>query len=557
MEFLDNRIRIDEVRRAAVPAPLVSGLVGHCPGRINVQVLQRNRVLLGELERAGFSRTADRLERGAALRPEELYFLPIPISSGDELDSVFPNARTGLAQLAETADALRAEAGAGAAEAFFPAPLADGDDVRPLRSDAAGGTRAWLPWAADDFFAGGGERLWIVRVPEPRSEPLGPHDPRDLEDALDLRQAIRHGGGKTLRRDLSPGLLVHRLGLLALLRIPQIGVVALPDLERLLLPDGAEPEPLEPVRPVPVFMPCGSGQRGQVPAADGGHPGAGAGALDFPEAMQMLAGTLEAVRPDVQCLLTLPMERAPGGRVSAAGPGPAIDPRALAAVADMAGDTTAGTLRRLQLLWPYLRNESRGIHSPTGPVAAGQVRQAKALGVWRSIAGTPLGSRAVTYPRLSRAQLRTLREEPGIGLLTDRRGQLVLDDERLAVPALHPGAYDIADIKRWSGYRSGEVRRFIGFLLRELAALGDTLVFTADDRDPRPRILLEAFFNGLHGRGALRGRQPRDAFTIRKSDRREGVIAYDIDVAPAVPIDKLILSFVNRAGRWQAGVADG
>jgi hypothetical protein len=125
------------------------------------------------------------------------------------------------------------------------------------------------------------------------------------------------------------------------------------------------------------------------------------------------------------------------------------------------------------------------------------------------------------------------------------------------VPALHPDDYlPAVDQSRYDGYRSGEVARFMGWLLRRLRALGEVLVFDLEPRDPRPRLLLEDLLRRLHGAGALRGNQPEEAFSIREGQRGPGILAYDIELAPAFPVDKLRLTFANREGHWQPTLMD-
>jgi hypothetical protein len=136
---------------------------------------------------------------------------------------------------------------------------------------------------------------------------------------------------------------------------------------------------------------------------------------------------------------------------------------------------------------------------------------------------------------------------------------LKLDDERLLVPALHRDDYLLPGINndystRLSGLRSAEVVRFLGYLVRELRELGDHLIFNVDPQDPRPQLVLERFFLDLYRAGALRGASAQDAFRITRASSAENVIAFDIEIAPAYPIDKIIITFINRDGEWQAGV---
>ena len=43
--------------------------------------------------------------------------------------------------------------------------------------------------------------------------------------------------------------------------------------------------------------------------------------------------------------------------------------------------------------------------------------------------------------------------------------------------------FDAVDMRRFDGYRSGELARFMGYLIRQLHALGELLVFDVDFRD--------------------------------------------------------------------------
>ena len=75
-------------------------------------------------------------------------------------------------------------------------------------------------------------------------------------------------------------------------------------------------------------------------------------------------------------------------------------------------------------------------------------------------------------------------------------------------------------------------------------------MFNVDVADPRPELALDAFFRGLHQAGALRGDLPEDAFRIERRFPQEGAVSFDIEIAPAFPIDRLRLTFANRNGTW-------
>ena len=491
------------------PAALETAMLGHLPGRVRLERLRPDA--RAAMRAAGLGEAVDHLDDLPVprLRPRDihrlraLHHLPIPLLSAAELDDIFPDCR-----------------------------------CRPTgyRSILAG-ARAWLPDAVDDFFANGGERLWVLRIPQaegpggflPRAVRAPAPEVLTLEDPLTLR------------------------GLAALLPLPGLAVIAAPDLERRAIPARLPDIPRRRLdNPEPVFAPC-AGTPGEPPAErrrrdempgppDPDEPAATLDALD------RICNALARYRPDLQYLQTLPL-----AYVDAAG-GPAPHAGLIAALIDRRDRAEGTGLRRVQFLYPYLRGPGRDLASPVGLVAGRQAGVARRAGVWRSMAGQALVTDAVPYPPLERRAAERLRDRPGIGCLVLRRGRVELEDERLAVPALHPDDWvGRGDPRGYDGYRSGEVRRFLGHLIRRLRALGEALIFVADPRDPRPRLLLEDLFRGLHAAGALRGALPEESYRIRPGLAGEGVIAYDIEIAPAFPIDRLRLTFVNRDGEWQAG----
>jgi hypothetical protein len=74
---------------------------------------------------------------------------------------------------------------------------------------------------------------------------------------------------------------------------------------------------------------------------------------------------------------------------------------------------------------------------------------------------------------------------------------------------------------------------------------GEQLVFSVDPRDPRPGMLLRDFFDRLHRQGALRGRLPEDAYRVEQKQDGEATLIFEIEIAPAFPIDLIRLTFVH------------
>lgn len=498
-ELLASRIALTPRPLLPRNAVLEVAMLGHCPGPVRVERLLALRGALAEMRTLGFGEAVAQLQAGSGdASLMALQHLPIPLRSSAEFHDIFPQAIS--------------------ADTAYVSVLA--------------GRRAWLPRCVDDFFANGGEKLWVVVVPEAQGK----------DGFLPAENTLLHDVS-TLR------------GLACALVIPTLGAVAFPDLERLQIP--ARLPDIPRVRldnPAPRFVPCSSDldddhrerrHSAEVELGDMPPPAA------LNRILQGVLPWLAKQRPDVQCLMTLPL--AYNGELDS----PAVDERALQWIRDIRDGDSGPHLRHIQFLFPYLRGPRFDLVSPVGLIAGKQAARAQARGPWRSIAGQPLESAGLPYPPLTIVDRVQLRDDPGVGVLQHRNGRVQLDDERLVVPALHPDDYRNAEAPgRFDGYRSAEVMRLLGYLRRQLNALGEQLIFNLDYRDPRPRLLLERFFRQLQQRGALRGATAQEAFRIEESHTREGVMVYEIMIAPAFPIDRIRLTFINRQGEWQGRVND-
>jgi hypothetical protein len=168
-------------------------------------------------------------------------------------------------------------------------------------------------------------------------------------------------------------------------------------------------------------------------------------------------------------------------------------------------------------------------------VVAGSIaKSARQRGAWRSIAGTPLLADALPFPVVGRLDAARLRETQALSVLLLVDGRLELDDERCRA-------------SEWGD--SAEVVRFIGDLRRRLTRFGERLAFVIDPDDPRLELGLTRFFTGLHQAGALRGKTADAAFSLTRRPVGDSAVAWDIAIAPAYPIDKIVLSFVHTRER--------
>ncbi|QTF94239.1 hypothetical protein [Halomonas sp. BM-2019] len=493
--LLGSRVVLTPRPRQRRAAALEVAMLGHCPGRMRMERLRAMEAALDDMRAAGLGRIVDELLADAR---GSLHDVPIPLSSSAEFHDLFPDAASARTR---------------------------------YRSELAG-DRAWLAQAVDDFFANGGERLWMMAVEE-----------HGEEGADDARHAFLP----------SPDARLHApeslRGLDLMMTIASISVIAQPDLERLQipprLPDIARVR-LE--NPDPQFLPCSRNldddhreRRHSSELPDMPEP------WPFAQLLPRLLGPLAKRRPDIQYLFTLPLTyQADRGS-------PAVDPEALAVLRARSSGRGVAMLRHMQFLFPYLRGPRYSLRSPVGLVAGLQAATARQFGPWHSMAARPMTTDSLPWPAPSLAQTTGLREDPGIGILLSRNGRVSLDDERLVVPALPAEDADaIRDPARRAGFRAGEIMRFIGFLRRQFTLLGEHLIFDVDPGDPRPRLLIDAFLRRLHAQGALRGALPEDAFRITRLAPGAGVAGFEIEIAPAFPIDRLHLTFANRNGNWKA-----
>jgi len=500
----DARIHLAAEPARQIRPALEVAMPGHCPGPANWRWLLEQPQLVGLIEQAGYHDQLDALRKldkllksGVGEGPSDdtdiasltlLQNIPLPLDSLSHFNHLFP-------------------------QAFTTGTL--------YRSQLAGNA-AWLPLAVRDFFAGtrgnGPQRLWVIPVSEHAQQ----------EGFLPSQDTVWEDNKLISAFDRALGL-------------PDVGLIALPDLERLQVPADLPDIPrLRLPNQVPAFLPCSSEYDDmhrerryseEIPKAPAPR--------DFVNTLNALAGLIARRRPDMHLLLGMPFD--PDGETES----PRISPDDLNRLGNYRESARGHYLRRVQLTFPYLRSARHALKSPAGVLAAEMAKRSR-QGSWLSVAGRPLGDEARPYPPINRNLATELRDTHAIGVFIEERGQLKLDDERLAAGVFNDSAEHA---------RSGEIARFLGWLQRELRRLGEQLVFDVDPRDPRPRILLESFFGQLHARGALRGTMPGDAFTIRQMAPAGSTLLFEIELAPAFPIDRIRLS-ISRDGHdqgWQVG----
>jgi hypothetical protein len=501
MYLADQRV-IPQARPAAQQtAGFEVVMLGHCGGKADLSQLRADAVAeisaLGLVDAAtnikriqsGELQVAD-LTQGKQL--QYLYDIPVPILSLADFQVLFPQARQ------------------------WPANY---------KSQLAG-EHYWLPKAVEDFFTEtnplptGAKKLWLVRVDE--AEGQSGFLPQVLCDLTDT---------STLK------------GLHLAMLPPAAGLVAMPDLERLQIPQQLPDIPRVRLQnPAPAFLPCSEKQ----PAEDGHRERRYSDEMPVfsePwETKKIVSNIIEPLhrhRPDMQCLWSLGLEYH-----SSRGT-PSLSSAALQDVTTLRTNSLySHGLHRIQFLFPYLRSAQQ-LYSASGLLAGRIASQSVQAGAWRSVAGLALPDSSLPYPAIDHREAAQLRESYGLGLFIRRGGRTYLDDERLASPYTPKFGHALGDD---SAQRSGEFVRFMGFLQRQLYRLGESILFTLDPLDPRPKLLLEQFFNRLHELGALRGGVAENAYSIVQVPAGENALKYEIQIAPAFPIDRIQLSFSHQRG---------
>jgi len=412
-----------------------------------------------------------------------VYGLPIPIESPVQFDTLFPLA--------------------GSINTRYGSRLA--------------GRSSWLRQAVADFFYRENNqqnqrgKLWIICVDEAREQQA--FLPADSDDWLSVESATAFSRA---------------------LMIPSLACILLPDLERLQVPAQLQDVPrLRLANPVPEFLPCSANvdddhreRRSRSELGQQAEP------LDFSELLAPMLRVLQQRRPDVHLLLSLPFEpeqEAEQIQVSSA---------ALNDLETLKSSQVQRALSQTQLLYPYLKDASQRLRSAAPLVAGAIARSVEEKGVWRSVAGQPLSFTHQSYPSLRPQQRLDLEEQFDISVLHLRNAGLALEDERVLAGVFSDSSEHA---------KSAEISRFLGWLRRELEKWGNDLLFEVDPNDPRPEIALRYFFSRLHRSGALRGRLPEDAFSIRPIRSQENALVFEIEIAPAFPIDRIVINLSSDA----------
>jgi uncharacterized protein len=376
----------------------------------------------------------------------------------------------------------------------------------------------YLVGAVRDFFRQGGSRCWVVPAGLPAEPPAGVVA---VTAALDALVPGAFGGAEA-----TPSERTTWRGLAQLLDLPEVALVALPDLPATV---GAQPSsaPVVPPEPVPVqqFIECAAPPP-EPPGATLHRIGpprlAGAQWDQWRDAVAAAVRWLKAHRPDVQLIAALPLGEV--GSPEEGDPLPALLAAGRLAPVDDGGIATAW----LQLAWPWAQLDTGGdrlggLAPPDGIVAGMLARNALLRGTFRSAAGSRPEGVGALEPTPSR---RALWQRHPVALpAVAGAGEAALL-ERLTVIGRAPrglswggpthGLRLLSDCTTATdpAWRQGGVSRLVGVVRREVQRVGEGAVFTANGPQTwrSVRRSLAGALGALQRAGGL---HPVDGFEVR------------------------------------------
>lgn len=485
-------------------------MIGHVERDASLDYLFSNPAMLADMRAAGYSEVLDLLrteyeKAEQPLRSHPLHGLPIPLRSVEEFQQLFSSAGS--------------------------------EDLRNKFVSRLGGNYPWLPIAIEDFFQIEvmqlPRRLWIIVVAQAQGS-----DAFLTPDAAVAPASNAQADAQLKSRPRSEqiaDILQRQPALLRALDLPNLGLLCLPDFERVHIPPSLAHIPsLRVANPAPAFLPCGTNTNDGIAETSPIQTAQPDESTEFMVHLQRLLRVIAAYRRDVNLLLAFPFD------VNRNAESPQHSQLAVTQLNQWKQGAEAHLLRHVQLVFPYLRDIRGNLGSPCALLAGKTLASASTRGEWRSIAGMALPTTKRTFPAVSLKLCAQLRDHPGPGLavLREDNAQVQLDDERLPTPyvASQPST------------NSGELARFMGGMLRALENMGMNLLFENQQQLDQSDIALRDFFTRLHAQGALRGRRPEDAFSLRRTHSDTGELIVEIELAPAIAIDRIQVDLRNHNG---------
>ncbi|VAW63270.1 hypothetical protein MNBD_GAMMA09-513 [hydrothermal vent metagenome] len=424
-------------------------------------------------------------------------------------------------------------------------------------SDDNTGATGYLSAAVRSFFAQGGRKCYVVRV----------------DDGLSLKAK------KTERLQLvekiipgyPAGISVNRSdrtswkGIGHVLGLPDVSIVCVPDLPALMQLDNSKIITQAPElshTPEEQFVECSEVYDEEV--QDNSVDGIFAPRCDlngykiWGEIVHILTVFIARYRIDIQLIVAVPL---PSESSTADKDLLGFMHRQLwlSGSVDMNQSVASAFL---QLSYPWLKTPgsqmlAENIEPPDGAIAGMLARNALIRGAYRSASGINQTDIQDIYPRLSREEMYAKWNSAAI----NASPQANLAD-RVSLFGYTPEGVELLSDVTTSNitlYRSANVNRIISLVIRSATDAGDEFVFETNGEALWSEInrRLNALLRLLYDLGALRGKQPENAFLVRcgrntmtQNDIDSGRVIAEIHIEPAASIETIdVILSMNRSGK--------
>jgi hypothetical protein len=420
---------------------------------------------------------------------------------------------------------------------------------------------SYLGAAVRSFFAQGGRKCYVIRAGDPSI--LYPTDD-GLTRAERMNQRIAQLiPGFPFEAGVSATDPQNWKGIGLLFGLPDVSFVCMPDLADIV---AAPPEIINPPEPLPApdedFVECSAPQAVspdtqarflRAPRCDE------TGYTTWAQAISITANLIARELREIQLIAAVPIPEAGSAANSDllrflvdGGYGP------LAAHMTTRGDGISSAF--VQLAYPWVktagsRNLPEQLESPDAVLAGVLARSALLNGAFRSAAGLHLADVHDVYPSLRRDQVfKAIPDNP-----SEKAASHTLL-ERVSLLGPTPRGLEVLSDVTTSmdeGYRFASVNRLVSLLARAARRLGEDITFEASSEAlwGRIRDQIGGLLLRLWHAGALRGKTPDDAFSVRcdrstmtQNDIDNGRVIVSVQFDPAIPIEQITVVLALAEG---------
>jgi uncharacterized protein len=429
---------------------------------------------------------------------------------------------------------------------------------------------SYMGAAVRSFFAQGGRKCTVVRVGDPSI--LYPTDDGLTRDERMNNRIAQLIPGFPFEAGVSAADPQNWAGIGHLFGLPDVSFLCMPDLADIV---AAPPEFVEPIEPLPSpdedFVECSTPE---APSPDTQARFLRAPRCDeigyatWARAINITVNLIARELREVQLVAAVPIPET-GSTANNdllnflvdGGYGP------LAAHMTTRGDGISSAF--VQLAYPWVksagsRNLPEQLETPDAVLVGVLSRSALLSGAYRSTAGLHLADVHDVYPSLRRNQvLKSIPDNP-----SEKAASHTLL-ERVSLLGPTPRGLEVLSDVTTSmneGYRLASVNRLVSLLVRASRQLGEDITFEPSGEElwGRIRDQIGSLLLSLWHAGALRGKTPDDAFSVRcdrstmtQNDIDNGKVIVSVQFDPAIPIEQITVVLALAEGGHVSLVGEG